>query len=117
MFEVICISPSCKQAAEFIDHLMWDLRKRGIYDIEIDPQRMQLKTDKFIVSAIDIFGGKLGLSHHMTEYYIDKISDAEFPNIYMRENAIRRLRNLKSTFREGTKEISEEKLIEILKEV
>lgn len=27
MFEVIHISPSCKQAAEFIDRLFWDLKK------------------------------------------------------------------------------------------
>lgn len=116
MFEVIYISPSCKQAVNFINDLAEKLKNFGVENIQIDQKNIQLKTDKFIVSAVDIFGANLGLSHHMTEYYIDRVSSAEFANIYMSENALRRLKNLKCTFREGTKEISEEELIEILTE-
>lgn len=117
MFEVIYISPSCKQAVNFINDLAEKLKSYEIKKIEINRKNIQLKTDKFIVLAVDIFGGKLGLSHHMTEYCIDKVSDAEFPNIYMSENALSRLKNLKCTFREGIKEISEEELIDVLTEV
>lgn len=49
MFEVIYISPSCRRAAEFIDRLMWKLREHEIYDIEIDPKNLKLKSDKFIL--------------------------------------------------------------------
>lgn len=59
MFELIYISPSCKEAAAFIDSLMWELRKHDIYNIEIDRENLQLKTDKFIVSAVSVSGGCL----------------------------------------------------------
>lgn len=59
MLEVIYITPSRKQAAEFIDRLFWNLRKHEVYDTKIDPGKLQLKSDKFIVSAIDIFGNNL----------------------------------------------------------
>lgn len=117
MFEVIYISPSCKQAAEFIDRLFWNLRKHEVYDTKIDPGNLQLKSDKFIVSAVDIFSGKLGLSHHMTEYYIDKVSGADYQNERVKEKAFDLLKCLKRAFREYTKEISEKELIEILTEV
>lgn len=117
MFEVIYISTSCKQAVNFINDLAVKLKQRGNDNFDIDRKNIQLKSDKFIVSAVDIFAGKLGLSHHMTEYYIDMVLSSEFANIYIRENALRRLKNLKCTFREGIKQISEEELIEILTEV
>lgn len=117
MFEVIYISPSCKQAANFIDDLAVKLKQHGIDDFDIDRKNIQLKSDKFIVSAVDIFGGKLGLSHHMTEYYIDRVLDAVFPRNCTKTCAIERLKDLKCAFREGTKQISEEELIEILTEV
>ncbi len=53
----------------------------------------------------------------MTEYYIDMVSDSAFPRNRTKTRAIERLKELKCTFREGTKEISEEELIEILAEV
>lgn len=117
MFEVIYISPSCKQAVNFINGLAIKLKQRGIDSFDIDHKNIQLKSDKFIVSTVDIFGGKLGLSHHMTEYYIDKVSDCVFPRNYTKTCALERLKDLKCTFREETKEISEEELIEILTEV
>lgn len=114
MFEVIYISPSCKQAEEFIDRLILDLRNHEIYDFEIDPRKMQLRTEKFIVSAVGIFSSNLGVSHHMTEYYIDKVFGAEYPNECTWEKAQEEVKNLKCGFKEGTKEISEEELIWIL---
>lgn len=117
MFEVIHISPSCKQAVNFIDNLAIKLKQRGIDGFDIDRKNIQLKSDKFIVSAVDIFGGKLGLSHHMTEYYIDAVSDSLFPINCKKMCALERLKDLKCTFREDTKEISEEELIDILTEV
>lgn len=117
MLEIIYISPSCKQAANFINDLAIRLKERGIDDFDIDRKNIQLKSDKFIVSAVDIFGGKLGLSHHMTEYYIDMVSDCVFPRNCTKTCAIERLKELKCTFRENTKEISEKELIEILTEV
>lgn len=50
-------------------------------------------------------------------YYIDKVSDTAFPRHCGKSHALERLRELKYGFREGTKEISEEELIEILTEV
>lgn len=114
MFEVIYISPSCKQAADFIDRLMWKLRESGIYDIKKSPQRIQLKSDKFIVSAIDI-GMSPRPSFHGVKYYIDGFN-------YVPQNcSFERLRewseHIKYRFRPDAKQISEEELIEILTEV
>lgn len=117
MFEVIYISPSCKQAVNFINDLAIKLKDNGIGGFEIDHKNIQLKSDEFVVSAVDIFGGKLGLSHHMTEYYIDMVSDSVFSRNCMKTRAFERLKELKCTFREGAKQISEEELIEILTEV
>lgn len=117
MFEVIYISPSCKQAVNFINDLAVKLKQRGIDSFDIDRKNIQLKSDKFVVSAVNIFGNNLGLSHHMIEYYIDMVSDSEFPRNCMKTRALKRLKELKCTFREGTKEISEEELVEILMEV
>lgn len=117
MFEIIYISPLCKQAVNFIDNLAIKLKQHGIDGFDIDHKNTQLKSDKFIVSAVDIFGGKLGFSHHMTEYYIDMVSDTVFPRCNGKTCALERLKELKCTFGENTKQISEEELIEILTEV
>jgi hypothetical protein len=117
MFEVIYISPSCKQAVNFIDNLAIKLKRRGIDSFDIDRKNIQLKSDKFIVSAVNIFGNNLGLSHHMTEYYIDMVSDCVFPRNCTKACALEKMKDLKCTFREGTKKISEKELIEILMEV
>lgn len=118
MFEVIYISPSCKQAAEFIDLLMRYLRKHGIYDFEVDLGKMQIRTEKFIVSVVSTFSG-IGIlesNRFATDYYIDMVSEFEFPNKYTQENSIMWLKILKGGFRKGVKEISEEELIGILTE-
>lgn len=117
MFEVIYISPSCRQAVNFINDLAIKLKQHGVDGFDIDHKNIQLKSDKFIVSAVDIFGGKLGLSHHMTEYYIDVVLNTVFPRNRTKTRALERLKDLKCTFREGAKQISEEELIEILTEV
>lgn len=117
MVHVIYISPSCKQAVNFIKDLAIKLKQRGIDGFDIDHKNTQLKSDKFIVSAVNIFGNNLGLSHYMTGYYIDMVSDTVFPRNCTKACALERLKDLKCTFREGTKQISEEELIEILMEV
>ena len=117
MFEAIYISPSCKQAVNFINDLAIKLKQHGIDGFDIGHKNIQLKSEKFVVSAVDIFGGKLGLSHHMTEYYIDMVSDSAFPRNCMKTRALERLKDLKCTFKENAKRISEEELIEILTEV
>lgn len=117
MFEVIYISPSCKQAVNFIDDLAIKLKQHGIGSFEIDCKNIQIKSDKFIVSAVDIFSGKLGLSHHMVKYYIDMVSNTVLPRHNGKMLALERLRELKCAFRDGIKQISEEELIEILTEV
>lgn len=117
MFEVIYISPSCKQAANFINDLAVKLKQRGIGGFEIYHKNIQLKSDKFIVSSVDIFGRNLGLSHCMVKYYIDMVSNTVFPRCNGKMLAHERLRELKCTFRENTKQVSEEELIEILTEV
>lgn len=100
MFETIYIAPSCKQAVNFIDNLAIKLKQRGIDSFDIDRKNIQLKSGKFIVSAVDIFGNNLGLSHHMTEYYIDIVSDTVFPRNCTKTCAIERL---KMHFRRGNK--------------
>lgn len=117
MFEVIYISPSCKQAERFIIDLAEKLKSLGIDDFELEQKNLRLKTGNVIVSAVDIWGGQLGRSHHMTEYYMDKVSDADYPNERVREIAQQRLKSLKCSFRDGTKGILEEELIGILTEV
>lgn len=117
MFEVIYISSSCKQAVNFINDLVIKLKQHGIDGFDIDRKNIKLKSDKFIVSAVSISGNNLGLSRHMTEYYIDMVSDTVFPRNCTKACALERLKDLKCTFREETKQISEEELIEILMEV
>lgn len=117
MFEVICISKSCRKAVRFIDELAVKLKYSGVVGFDIDHKNLRIKSGNFIVSAVDIFGGNLGLSHHMTKYYIDMISSSISPRYAGRSYALERLRKLKYTFKEDTKEISEEELIEILTEV
>ena len=117
MFEVIYISPSCKRAVNFINDLAEKLESFGIENINIDRKNIQLKTDKFIVSAVDIWGTNLGRDCRFVKYFIDKISVSDYPNERAIENALARWRELKCRFREGTKEISEEELIEILMEI
>lgn len=116
MFEVIYISPTCNQGIGFINALAIRLKWCGIMDFTIDKEHIQLKSDKFIVSSVDIWGANLGRSHHMTKYYIDKVSVSEYSSIRTRENAISRLKELKCRFIKDTKEISEEELIDILTE-
>lgn len=117
MFEVLHISPSCKQAVGFINALAVRLKETGIIDFKIDHEHLQLKTGKFIVSAVSINGNLLGASRHHIKYYIDEATLAEYPCEEARYNAMEKLNCLRCRFRENTKEISEEELIEILREV
>ena len=116
MFEIIYISPSCKQAMDFIIRLADRLKDCGITNFEIDREHLQLKTDKFIVSAVSINGNLLGVSRRHVKYYIDEATLAEYPCEEARYNAIEKLNCLRCRFREDTREISEEELIEILRE-
>lgn len=117
MFEVLYISPSCKQAMGFIYALVVRLKEIGIIDFKIDRENIQLKTDKFIVSAVSINGNLLGVSRYHVQYYIDKVTKADYLCERARENSMERLKCLRCRFREDTREISEEELIEILREV
>lgn len=117
MFEIIYISPSCKQAANFTNDLAIKLKQCGIGGFDIDRENIQLKSDKFVVSAVSIFGNNLGFSHHMVKYYIDKAANADYTCERARENDMETLKCLRCSFREDTKEISEEELIDILMEV
>ena len=117
MFEVIYISPSCKQAMGFINALAVRLKEIGIIDFKIDREHLQLKTDKFIVSAMSINGNLLGVSRYHVKCYIDEATLAEYPCEEARYNAMEKLNCLRCRFWEDTREISEEELIGILKEV
>lgn len=117
MFEIIYISPSCKQAVNFIDNLSIKLKQHGIDSFDIDHKNIQLKSDKFIVSAVDIWGTNLGRDCRFVKYYIDRIFVSDYSNERAIRNALARWRELKCRFRSETKEISEEELIEILTEV
>lgn len=117
MLEVIYISPSCKQAEDFIYGLAENLKQSGISNFETNMRRLYIRSNKFIVSVVNIFGGLLGVNSHITKYYIDKISDAYYQKESIEGKALMRLKTLKRSFREGMKEISEEELIEILTEV
>lgn len=117
MFEVLYISPSCKQAVGFINALAVRLKEIGIIDFKIDREHLRLKTDKFIVSAVSINGNFLGVSRYHIKCYIDEAALAEYPCDEARYNAMEKLNCLRCRFREDTREISEEELIEILREV
>lgn len=116
MTEIIYISPTCKQASEFIDRLMWELRKRGIYDFEICHEKMQIKTGKFIVTAIDIYWRPRKINADTVKYYIDKVSDYSPICLSDKVFALGILKEIKQGFREDAKEISERELIKILTE-
>lgn len=117
MFEAIYISLSCKQAVNFINDLAIKLKQRGIDNVDIDRKNIQLKSDKFIVSAVDIWGTNLGRDYRFVKYYIDRIFVSDYSNECEIRNALAKWRELKCRFRSETKEISEEELIEILTEV
>lgn len=117
MFEVIYISPSCKQVVNFMDNLAIKLKQHGIDSFDIDRKNTQLKSDKFVVSAVDIWGKNLGRDCRFVKYYIDRIFVSDYSNECAIRNAIAKWRELKCRFRSETKEISEGELIDILTEV
>lgn len=117
MFEVIYISPSCKQSVNFIYDLVEKIKQNGISNFEFDMKRLQIKSDKFIVSVVDVFGRNIGRSYSLTKYYIDKAEPTTFEMWKIVEKINRAVKDIKTRFPSGAKEISEEELIEILTEV
>lgn len=117
MIKTVYISPSYKQATEFIHGLADKLKCIGIDGRNIDYKNMRLVTRKLIVSAVNIFSGTLWRGYPETEYYIDAVSGIDFKNETLQENAMERLKYMKSGFSIDAKEISEEELIGILMEV
>lgn len=113
MFEAIYISPSRKQAVEFIDLLFWDLAKHKVYDIEKDPTNLQLKSVRFIVSAIYI-GMLPRQSFCGVKYYIAGFDI--IPLNFSLGRLYEWAEHIKRRFSLGTKKISEEELVEILTE-
>lgn len=117
MFEVIYISPSCKQAVNFINDFAIKLKQRGIGGFDIDRKNIQLKSDKFIVSAVDVFGENVGRSYRFAKYYIDKAEPTSFEMWQIVEKINDAVKDIKMRFPRDAKEISEEELIGILMEV
>lgn len=117
MFEVLYIAPSCKKAMDFIVGLADKLEGSGIDGRNIDYEKIRLMTDKYMISAVSICGSCLYVSREGVKYYIDMVSGEEFQTPEQHEHATERLKCLKCCFQESTKEISEEELIEILREV
>lgn len=116
MIEVVYISPSYKQGTEFIVSLANKLKCIGIDGRNIDYKNMRLVTSKFIVSAVNIFGSEIGRDYSETEYYINAVSRVDLKNETLQENAMGRLKYMKSGFPIDAKEILEEELIGILLE-
>lgn len=116
MLEVIYISPSCKQAVNFIDDLSIKLKQHGIGGFDIDHRNAQIKSDKFIVSTACI-GMSPRPSYYGVKYYIDEFSNGYIPPNCSFERLYEWVEHLKCRFRPDAKEISEEELIEILTEV
>ena len=117
MFEVIYISPSCKQAINFIDELAIKLKQCGIGGFDIDHRNIRIKSDRFIVSAVSVNSSNLWRSYSRTKYYIDTVSLAQYETLAQWAFAHDTLRELERRFYIDTKRISEEELIEILTEV
>lgn len=117
MFEAIYISPSCKQAVNFINDLAIKLKQRGIDNVDMDCKNIQLKSEKFIVSAVSINSSNLWRSYCRTKYYIDTVSIDQYETLEQWAFAHDTLRELERRFYIDTKQISEEELIEILTEV
>lgn len=117
MFEVIYISPSCKQAVKFIQDLAIKLKQHGIGGFDIDRKNIQIKSDKFIVSAVDIWGTNLGRDCRRVKYYIDEAEPTSLEMWKIVEKINYLVRDIKMRFPKETKQISEEELIKILTEV
>lgn len=81
MFEVIYISPSCKQAMGFINALAVRLKEIGIIDFKIDREHLQLKTDKFIVSAVSVNGNLLGVSRYHVKWRMEQPEERRYEHI------------------------------------
>lgn len=121
MFEVIYISPNCKLEVKFIQDLAIKLKQSGIGGFDIDRRNIRIKSDKFIVSAINIWSMRTCRHYRYTKYFIDGV----FKNRSYMENkagesldkVLNKFGELETRFPEETKKISEEELIEILKEV
>lgn len=116
MIEVVYISPSYKQATEFIHGIIGKLKCIGIDGRNIDYKNMRIAKSKFIVSAANIFGSEIGREYQETKFYIDAVSHVDFKNETLQENAMERLKYMKSKLPIDANEISEEKLIYILME-
>ena len=117
MVHVIYISPSCKQAVNFINDLAIKLKQCGIDSFDMDYKNIQLKSEKFIVSAVSINSSNLWRSYGRTKYYIDTVSIAQYETFAQWAFAHDTLRELERSFYIDTKQISEEELIEILTKV
>lgn len=115
MFEVVYISPSREKAMDFIVDLADKIEEIGIDIRNIDYDKVQLMTDKYIVSTANICSSYLYVSHKEVKYCIDMVSGEKFQTPEQHEHAMERIKFLKRCFRE-TREISEEELIEILRE-
>lgn len=115
MFEVIYALSSYREIIRTINNLATKLKQCGIDVFEIH-EGIQIKSDKFIVSAVDVWGAVASKDYRLVKYYIDKVSDKDYSSAQGKENALLRLKWLKYEFRDEVKEISEEELIKILTE-
>lgn len=116
MFEVIYISPSCKQAVNFIDEFAIKLKQNGIGGFDIDRRNIKIKSDKFIVTT-ETIGMSPRLSRHGVRYYIDAVSNHHKPYNLSLDRLHEWLEYIKCRFQPDVKEISEEELIETLKNI
>lgn len=118
MFEVVYISPTTKNAVKFINDTEDRLKNLGIEDFKLDKRNLRIETEKYIISVISLSGSMIGRSYGKAKYYIDGVTSYwGYDTAEIFEKACTKLKDIKSRFKRGTKEISIFELVDILSEV
>lgn len=114
MFEVIYITNTFKSAVRLIEQLEEELKKSGIDNIQLDLKNIKIKSNNFILSTMPIYSGMLGRSKHMVKYFVNDTSTEHCETAEQRKLVLEKIDYIKMGFRETTREIKKEELLNIL---
>lgn len=116
MREIVYIAPSGIIQLEFIRRLREKLEENNIAVDEINMPRMMIRVGDTIICAVSVLGSNAFRGYNFVRFYIDGISECGKSGIHVNADARDISEQLKRTFPQDAKEISEGGLIGILKE-
>ena len=119
MAQIVYVSDSTKQAIDFINDLISDLRKLGIDDIKQDKENNLIIVGNKEVRGISICENCLCVKVNHAEYFIDGIDMRKYKDASVKslDRLIRRVKEVMSHFSINENQLSgKEELIKILTE-